>query len=106
MAECLTARSEHGQFETEDELRGQICRTGHGMYAHGLVVACEGSISVRFDRNQILVTPADACKGHMALEDLLGTDACGGPHILPNPEVQKLIAARARSCGSCRLGRE
>ncbi|MGC1417653.1 MAG: class II aldolase/adducin family protein [Candidatus Acidiferrum sp.] len=77
MAECLKVARELGQVETEDELRRQICRTGHEMYAHGLVVACEGNISVRLDRNQILVTPAGACKGHMVPEDLLVTDACG-----------------------------
>jgi L-fuculose-phosphate aldolase len=77
MVECLTTASEPGQLETEDELRRQICRTGHEMYAHGLVVACEGNLSVRLDRNQILVTPACARKGQMEPENLLVTDLNG-----------------------------
>jgi len=66
-----------GQFEMERELRRQICKTGQKMYAHGFVVACEGNLSVRLDRDRILVTPAGACKGHLGPEDLLVTDLNG-----------------------------
>lgn len=77
MAECLVVAREIGQFETERYLRRQICKTGRKMYAHGFVVACEGNISVRLDRDRILVTPAGACKGYLAPEDLLVTDFSG-----------------------------
>ena len=77
MAECLTATREIGKFESERELRRQICKTGRKMYAHGFVVACEGNLSVRLDRDRILVTPAGACKGHLRPEDLLVTDLSG-----------------------------
>ena len=77
MAECLTATREIGKFESERELRRQICKTGRKMYAHGFVVACEGNLSVRLDRDRILVTPAGACKGHLGPEDLLVTDLNG-----------------------------
>jgi L-fuculose-phosphate aldolase len=77
MAECLTVAGEIGQFETERDLRRQICKTGRKMYSHGFVVACEGNLSVRFDENRILVTPAGACKGYLAPKDLLVTDLSG-----------------------------
>jgi hypothetical protein len=43
----------------EGKLRRQICKTGRRMYGSGLVVATEGNLSVRVDRDRILVTPGD-----------------------------------------------
>lgn len=77
MPKCLMVAGEIGQLEMEGELRSQICKTGRKMYAHGFVVACEGNLSVRLDRDRILVTPAGACKGYLAPGDLLVTDLSG-----------------------------
>jgi len=77
MVKCPMVASEIGQCETERELRRQICKTGRKMYAHGFVVACEGNLSVRLDQDRILVTPAGACKGYLAPEDLLIADLSG-----------------------------
>ena len=77
MTSSLMAARSIGQFETERELRRQICKTGRNMYARGFVVACEGNLSVRLDENRILVTPAGMCKGSLAPEDLLVTDLSG-----------------------------
>ncbi len=77
MPKSLLVASGIGQFEMERDLRRQICKTGRKMYAHGFVVACEGNLSVRLDRDRILVTPAGACKGHLGPEDLLVTDLSG-----------------------------
>ena len=77
MAKCLTIADEIEQFKTEHGLRLLICETGRKMYARGLVVACEGNLSIRLDWNRILVTPAGACKGSLAPEDLLVTDLDG-----------------------------
>jgi L-fuculose-phosphate aldolase len=77
MAKCLMVASEIGQFEIDRELRRQICKTGRWMYRRGFVVACEGNLSVRLDRERILVTPAGACKGYLTPEDLLVTDLSG-----------------------------
>ena len=41
MSKCLTVASEVKPFETERELRRQICRTGRKMYARCFVVASE-----------------------------------------------------------------
>jgi L-fuculose-phosphate aldolase len=69
--------SEIGQLKMERDLRRHVCEIGRKMYAHGFVVACEGNLSVRLDRNRILVTPAGACKGYLAPGDLLVTDLSG-----------------------------
>lgn len=77
MAKCLPVPCELGQFKTDRELRRQICKTGRWMYQRGYVVACEGNLSVRLDRERILVTPTGACKGHLKPEDVLVTDLSG-----------------------------
>jgi L-fuculose-phosphate aldolase len=77
MPKCLMVAGEIGQLEMERELRRQVCKTGRKMYAHGFVVACEGNLSVRLDRDRILVTPAGACKGYLSSGDLLVTDLSG-----------------------------
>jgi len=77
MSKCLTVASEVKPFETEREVRRQICRTGRKMYARCFVVASEGNLSMRLDRDRIIVTPAGVCKGYLAPEDLLVTELCG-----------------------------
>jgi L-fuculose-phosphate aldolase len=47
------------------------------MYEREFVVACEGNLSVRLNPEQVLVTPAGACKGHLAPDDLVITDLSG-----------------------------
>ena len=71
------ARQRHRSPAVESELRRQICNVGRSMYRRGLVVACEGNLSVRIDPERILVTPTAVCKGHLAPQDLLVTDLDG-----------------------------
>lgn len=61
----------------EFQLRRLICKIGRRMYERGLIVACEGNLSIRLDPDRILVTPAGACKGDLAPADLLVTDLTG-----------------------------
>src|SRR5215813_10209709 len=70
-------RQRHRSPGVESELRRQICNVGRSMYRRGLVVACEGNLSVRIDPERILVTPTAVCKGHLAPQDLLVTDLNG-----------------------------
>jgi L-fuculose-phosphate aldolase len=77
MTRCLMVVSDIGLLQLERDLRHQICKTGRKMYAHGLVVACEGNLSVRLEQDRILVTPAGTCKGLLAPKDLLVTDLSG-----------------------------
>ena len=61
------------------------------MYQRGYVVACQGNLSVRLAAGQILITPAGACKGGLAAQDLLVIDS-GGRVVcgtsLPSSEMQ------------------
>ena len=45
-------------------LREEICRVGASLYARGYVHATAGNISVRTD-DGYLITPTDACLGHL-----------------------------------------
>lgn len=66
-----------GQLQFELQQRRLICKIGCRMYGRGLIVACEGNLSVRLDRDRVLVTPAGACKGDLVPTDLLVTDLTG-----------------------------
>jgi len=68
-------REEPGKLE--ENHRNQICRVGQWMYQRGLIVAGEGNLSVRLSSERILITPAGACKGMLAPEDLLVVDSEG-----------------------------
>jgi|SRR5690242_6351483 len=77
MSKQCTIVDDVDRVEVESELRRQICKTGRNMYGRGLVVACQGNLSVRVDQDRILVTPAGVCKGHLVPHDLLITDLNG-----------------------------
>lgn len=47
------------------------------MYEREYIVACEGNLSVRLDRERILTTPTGMSKGMLASEDLVVTDLDG-----------------------------
>lgn len=64
-------------LEKEKQLRREICKIGRCMYRDGLIVACEGNLSVRLGTDQILLTPSGACKGHLSAEQLLVIDLTG-----------------------------
>ena len=60
----------------EAALRDEICRVGLSLYERGFVHATAGNISVRLD-DGFLITPTDACLGHLAPERLARVDAHG-----------------------------
>ncbi|MDB5894729.1 MAG: aldolase [Rhodoferax sp.] len=49
---------------TENQAREEICRIGASLFARGYVHATAGNISVRLD-DGFLITPTDACLGHL-----------------------------------------
>lgn len=49
---------------SDDEARAEICRVGASLYVRGYVHATAGNISVRLD-DGYLITPTDACLGHL-----------------------------------------
>ena len=57
-------------------LRDEICRVGRSLFERGYVHATAGNISVRIDGGY-LITPTDACLGHLQAADLAHVDADG-----------------------------
>lgn len=77
MTNCFPLVKETCALAHEQELREEICATGRRMYERGLIVACEGNLSVRLDSVRILVTPSAVCKGCLNPAELLVTDLDG-----------------------------
>ena len=61
----------------ERELREEICEIGSRLYVRGLVVGCEGNISVRLGPDAVLCTPTMVSKGYMSPDDLAIVDLEG-----------------------------
>jgi len=58
-------------------LREEICRVGASLFARGYVHATAGNISARLPDGGFLITPSDACLGHLDPAELadVGPDA-------------------------------
>ena len=57
--------------------RTEIIRVGKLLHQRAYVAATDGNISVRLDRDRVLVTPTGMCKGMMAAGDLVTVDMRG-----------------------------
>lgn len=62
-----------------DRVREEIVAVGRRLYARGLVGGSEGNVSVRLDEGRLVTTPAGACKGFLAPDDLVVIDLAGRP---------------------------
>ena len=62
-----------------DELasRQEICRIAASLYARGYVHASAGNISVKLEDGSFLITPTDACLGHLVANELAHVSATG-----------------------------
>lgn len=61
----------------ESESREEICRVGASLYARGYVHASAGNISVKLEDGSFLITPTDACLGHLDASELAHVSASG-----------------------------
>ncbi|WP_310625586.1 aldolase [Limnohabitans sp.] len=57
--------------------RQEICRIGASLYACGYVHASAGNISVKLEDGSFLITPTDACLGHLVASELAHVSAEG-----------------------------
>ncbi len=82
---------------TESELRQRIVEIGKLMHQKNFVAAGDGNISVRLDRERILITPSGFSKGFLDPEQLLITDMRGeklapmfgkGRDLKPSSEIR------------------
>jgi L-fuculose-phosphate aldolase len=62
---------------TEQALRSGIVEVGRRLYARGYTASNDGNISVRLDRERLLMTPKSVCKGFMTPEMMCTTDLDG-----------------------------
>jgi len=61
----------------ELESRQEICRIGASLFGRGYVHASAGNISVKLDDGSYLITPTDACLGHLVPSELAHVSADG-----------------------------
>src|ERR1700686_1661584 len=57
--------------------RSEIVKTGKMLHHRGYIAACDGNLSVRLNKNQVLVTPTGMSKGSMKSADLVIVDMSG-----------------------------
>lgn len=74
-------------------LRDEICRVGRSLFERGYVHATAGNISVRVDGGY-LITPTDACLGHLEPHELAQVDA-NGRQLSGSPASKTLALHRA-----------
>jgi len=72
-------------------IRKELVLVGRMLHTRHYVSACDGNLSVRIERDRILITPAGMCKAllkpeHMVVVDLQGRKLCGS--LQPSSETQ------------------
>ena len=93
--------------------RAEIVKIGKMLHQRGFIAACDGNLSVRLNRNEILVTPTAMSKGGMKPADLVIVDMSGrklkgrrdvtseiGMHLLiyhMRPDVNGIVHAHPRT---------
>src|SRR6202451_3331145 len=96
-------------MSAERKHREEIVRYGRMLHERGFVAAMDGNLSVRLDRERILVTPTGVSKGAMRAADMVivdqdGTRVAGrrnvtseiGMHVLVyrmRPDIQAIVHA-------------
>ena len=78
---------------TEATLREEICGTGASLYARGYTVGAAGNISARLDDGW-LITPTDACLGHLDPAAIAKVDS-HGRHVSGERPSKTLTLHRA-----------
>ncbi len=96
-----------------ERLKEDICEVGRRMYQNGYIAAMEGNISLRLSENELMGTPAGACKGYLTPEMISTCDMEGntlsGPRISTEiqmhisvykarPDVQAVVHAHPPKC--------
>jgi L-fuculose-phosphate aldolase len=62
---------------TRDRLKEDICEVGRRLYQHGYIAAMEGNLSIRLSENEVMGTPAGACKGYLTPDMIVICDMEG-----------------------------
>jgi L-fuculose-phosphate aldolase len=62
---------------TFEQLKEDICEVGRRLYANGYIAAMEGNASIRLGENEVMSTPAGACKGYLTPSMIVTCDMEG-----------------------------
>ena len=85
---------------SEHQSRRDIVQFGQMLHQRGFIAACDGNISVRLDKDRILVTPTGVSKGMMKPSDLVVVDIAGrkrkGRHEVTSEIGMHLLIYRMR----------
>lgn len=76
---------------TESELRQRIIEIGRLIHQKGMVAAADGNLSVRLDRDRLLITPSGFGKGFLEPDQLIVVDMNGekvGPSFGPSRDLK------------------
>ena len=65
------------RMASEHQSRRDIAQFGEMLHERRFIAACDGNLSVRLDKNRILVTPTGVSKGMMKTSDLVIVDMEG-----------------------------
>jgi ribulose-5-phosphate 4-epimerase/fuculose-1-phosphate aldolase len=87
-------------MNAEAHAREEICRVGRSLFERGYVHATAGNISVRLE-DGFLITPTDACLGHLDPARLARLDS--NLHQTHGDPASKTIALHTRIYGAARL---
>jgi L-fuculose-phosphate aldolase len=95
------------------KIRGENVKIGNMLHQRGYIAACDGNLSIRLNRNHVLVTPTAMSKGGMKASDLVIVDMSGrklkgrrdvtseiGMHLLiyrMRPDVNGIVHAHPRT---------
>lgn len=83
---------------SDPDLRAAICRVGASLHARGYAHATAGNISVRLTDGSFLITPTDACLGHLHPERLAWVGADG--QQLAGDRASKTLSLHRRIYGA------
>jgi L-fuculose-phosphate aldolase len=64
-------------LNAREKLREDICEVGRRLYGHGYIAAMEGNVSIRLSENEVMGTPAGACKGYLTPDMIVTCDMQG-----------------------------
>ena len=92
-------------MSAERKHREEIVRYGRMLHERGFVAAMDGNLSVRLDRERILVTPTCVSKGamraaDMVIVDLEGTRVAGRRNVTSDCLLYTSRLRRSRRCSA------
>lgn len=77
MSASAAARTSSSVHVDREKLKEDVCEVGRRLYANGYIAAMEGNVSIRISANEVMGTPAGACKGYLTPDMIVTCDMEG-----------------------------